>query len=57
MGIKSLLKGVVKKEAANAVIGKALPIINKAPTSKKAKIAGVLAAVAGLLTAISQYLS
>lgn len=57
MGIKSILKNVITKEAAKAVIGKTLPITSGAPLSKKAKIAGVLAAGAGLLGAVSQYLS
>jgi len=57
MGIKSILKRVVINEAKNAVIGKPLPIVKNAPLSKKAKLAGVLAAGAGLLGAISQYLS
>lgn len=57
MGIKSILKNVISKEAAKAVIGKTLPLTPNAPLSKKAKIAGILAAGAGLLGAVSQYLS
>lgn len=57
MGIKSILKNVIVKEATKAVIGKTLPISRKAPLSKKAKIVGVVTAGAGLLGAVSQYLS
>jgi hypothetical protein len=57
MGIKSILKNVITKEATKAVIGKSLPLAAGSPLGKKAKIAAVLAAGAGLLGAVSQYLS
>lgn len=58
MNIKNLLKTLAASLSDTGVIGKTLPINStSAQTSKKAKIAAVVAAAAALLGAIAQYLS
>jgi hypothetical protein len=52
------LKKLIKKVAKNELENKILPMPDgQAPTGKKAKIAGGLAVVAAIATALSQYLS
>lgn len=58
MDIKNLLKTIAASLSDTGVIGKTLPInATSAQTSKKAKIAAIVAAAAALLGAIAQYLS
>lgn len=58
MDIKNLLKTLAASLSDTGVIGKTLPInATSAQTTKKAKIAAIIAAAAGLLGAIAQYLS
>lgn len=58
MNIKNILNTVKQVGVAKSVIGKTLPINpTSAPMSKKAKVAAVLAAGAGLMGAVAQYLS
>ena len=53
MGLKSIIKKIAIKEAA----GKILPMDGVQPKlGKKAKIAGVLGAIAAVAGALSQYL-
>jgi len=52
MNLKKIITGIAVKEATN----KLLPMEDAKPKfGKKAKLAGVLAAVAALLTALSNY--
>ena len=58
MDIKNLLKRLAASLSDTGVIGKTLPInTTSAQTGNKAKIAAIIAAAAGLLGAIAQYLS
>lgn len=52
------LKNIIAKVVAKKAVSKILPMDGESPAlSKKAKLAGVLAAVAALLTALSNYLA
>jgi len=61
LGFKEIdmsLKNIITKIVAKKAVDKIIPMDVPAPVlGKKAKIAGVLAALAGLATALSNYLA